>query len=121
PDDAVGVKVVPSWPAYVVVGERLTTEKNLSSLYALIGRGLAQLRPELMMAQLLDGPALELMVEAALSLGDGRYASPVDAKVLKADRKQLEKGFSSEARATLSIVAEKVLAQRRDGDLERFR
>jgi tetratricopeptide (TPR) repeat protein len=121
PDDAVGVKVVPTWPPYVVVGERLVNERNLSALYALIGGGLASLRPELLMAQLLDGEALEVMVEAALSLGDGRYVSAIDAKVLKADRKQLEKGFSSEGRNALGIVTEKVLSTRRAGDVERFR
>ncbi|MBK7857647.1 MAG: hypothetical protein IPJ65_03255 [Archangiaceae bacterium] len=121
PDDAVGVKVVPTWPPYVVVGERLTTEKSLPVLYALLARGLTQLRPELMMAQLLDAEALELVVEAALSLGDGRYVSPIDAKVLKADKKQLEKGFSSEGRAALGIVTEKVLASRFPQDLAAFR
>jgi hypothetical protein len=73
------------------------------------------------MAQLLDADALELVIEAALSLGDGRYVSHLDPKVLKADRKQLEKGFSSDARVALGIVSEKVLASRREGDLERFR
>jgi len=121
PDDAVAVKVVPVWPPRVVVGERLMTEKHQPSLYALIGRGLANLRPELLLSQLLDGDALELVVEAALSLAEPGYSSPYDAKMLKADRKQLDKSFSSEARMQLGAVCEKLLQTYRPGAVARFR
>ncbi len=121
PDDAVAVKVVPVWTPRVVVGERLMSEKHLPSLYALIGRGLASLRPELLPALLLDGDALELVVEAALSLGEPGYVSPYDPKMLKADKKQLEKSFSGEAKGQLASVCERVLSTYGQGAVARFR
>ncbi|MBL8954747.1 MAG: hypothetical protein JNK82_28475 [Myxococcaceae bacterium] len=121
PDDGVGVKVVPVWPPRVVVGERLLAEKNLPARYALIGRGLATLRPELLLAQLLDGDALELVVEAALTLGEPGYVSPYDPKVTKADKKQLEKAFSKAARAELEAVCARVLQGYAPGAVARFR
>jgi hypothetical protein len=121
PEDAVAVRVVPSWPPRVVVGERLLAEKGLASLYALIGRGLTPLRSELMLPQLLDAAALDVLVEAALSLGDTRYTPALDAKLLKADRKKLEKGLKDPGRHALEIVTERVLRAHRQGELARFR
>jgi hypothetical protein len=121
PEDAVGVRVVPTWPPRVVVGERLLGEKSPGALYALIGRGLASLRSELVLPQLLDAAALDVLVEAALSLGDTRYAPSLDAKLLKADRKKLEKGLSDQGRHALEIVTERILRGHRPGELNRFR
>src|SRR6185369_11330700 len=55
PDDAAGLRAIPTVPLSLVVGERYLTESDVAAQSAWIGHALAQLRPELAMALVL-GP-----------------------------------------------------------------
>src|SRR5262249_44744613 len=86
PDDAAGLRAVPTVPISLVVGERFLTETDQAAQSASIGHTLAQLRPELAMALVLGPERLALVLDAALSIGHEGHVSRVDPKILKGER-----------------------------------
>lgn len=120
PSDRVGVYVLPTFPPAVLVGEQLVAERDRVRLHAMCGVNLAGLRPELTLALQLSRELLETLFEAALSVGDEGYVSRLDAKVLKAEKKRLEKALSSQAQAALTAAVKRYLRAAKPGDLARF-
>ncbi len=98
PDDGAGLRVLPTAPFSLVVGEKFLAGMDAPARAAATAHGLAQCRPELALAVALGADGLSLLLEAALSLADERHVSFADPKVLKAERKRLEKAIPSSER-----------------------
>lgn len=120
PDDAVGVKMLPTFPPSVVVGERLLASKDRAAQFAQCGLALTWLRPELNLAIHLAPDALEVLFEAALTLGHKAYVSKADPKRLAAEVKRLGKGLSSSQRQALEGSVGDYLGTARPGDFARY-
>ncbi|HVE85252.1 MAG TPA: hypothetical protein VND93_20510, partial [Myxococcales bacterium] len=120
PEDSTSLRVIPTVPFSLVVGEKFLTGMDRAAQSAAIGHALAQMRPELAPAVALGPERLALLLEATLSLSDEGYASRVDPKVLKAERKRLEKAMSSSARATLVDAVRMYRQTSRPDDLDRY-
>ena len=120
PDDSVGVKVLATFPPSVVVGEQQLANKDRVAQFALNGLSLAWLRPELNLALHLQPDALEVLFEAALTVGSKRYASKVEPKKLAAEVKRLTKALSSSQREALEGSVGDYLGTARPGDFARY-
>jgi tetratricopeptide (TPR) repeat protein len=120
PDDGISLRVLPTAPMSLVVGEKFVTERDGAQLYAQMGFHLAQLRPELALAAALQPEELQAMVEAALSMGAPSFNPTVDQKLLKTPRKQLEKTLSDNGRIALQTVAARYLQVAQPNDLRRY-
>lgn len=120
PSDQVSVYVLPTHPPAVLVGEQLVSERDRVKLHAMCAQSLTALRPELALAQQLPREALEAVFEAALSVGEPDYASRVDPKVLKVEKKRVEKALSSQGREALTAAVKRYLPTAKPGDLPRF-
>lgn len=119
-DDNASLRVLPTFPVTFLVGERFFNEPNPGLLHALMGRGLAYLRPELALAAILTFEQLKLLFEAALSLGDESYHSRADAKALKNEKKRLEKALSPNARVGLASVVTATRPKLKRDSLSRY-
>jgi hypothetical protein len=120
PEDSVGLKVLPTHPMSLVVGEKFVNERDAAVLYAQMGFSLAQLRPELALASAMKAEELAVMLEAALSLGAPSYVPSADPKALKGPRKQLEKVLSDTGRMALQNLVARYLAVAQPTDLRRY-
>jgi hypothetical protein len=120
PDDGVCLKVLPTNPMSIVVGERFVNERDAAGLYAEMGFHLVQLRPELAVTLQVPADELELVLESALSLGDASYVSAKDPRLLKNPRKKLEKALSDNGRLALGHVVARYRKVAKPGDFARY-
>jgi len=96
PEDTAGLRAIPTAPPSLIVGEQfLTAASDQATAAARIGHAVAHLRPEVAMPAALGPERLAHVLEAALSVGHGGHVSRIDPKVLKGERKRLEKAMSS--------------------------
>lgn len=66
---------MPTAPPSVVVGQALLDDRDGAWLQAVYGAKLASLRPELALVFMMSPAPLEVLFEAALSVGDSSYES----------------------------------------------
>ncbi len=109
PDEGVGIRVNPTAPLSLFIGEPLLREADLQQLTAHLAATLALLRPELGMAVLLPPDGLSLLIEAALTFGDPSYVPRGDPKQLKVEQKRLGKALSAEGKTALARLASNLL------------
>ncbi|MBS1150849.1 MAG: agmK, partial [Myxococcaceae bacterium] len=117
PDEAVGLRVNPTAPLSLFLGEPLLREPDLQQLTAHLGATLALLRPELAMAVMLPPEGLAPVLEAALTFADPNYPPRVDPKLLKAEQKRLGKALSPEGKTALTRLASNLLRTHARTDL----
>ncbi|HYV49726.1 MAG TPA: tetratricopeptide repeat protein [Myxococcaceae bacterium] len=115
PDDAAGLRAVPTVPVSLVAGEKLISADPATQA-AWIGHAVAHLRPEVAMPLVLGPERLAVVLEAAVSLVHEGFVSRADPKVLKGERKRLEKAMSSAPRDALPNA----LRAAREEDLTRY-
>ncbi|HZN91410.1 MAG TPA: hypothetical protein VFB81_01850, partial [Myxococcales bacterium] len=102
PEDAAALRVVPTIPFTLVVGERFVSGTDRPTQSAIVGHALARLRPELAMTLVLEPEQLALAIDAALGLVHEGHVSSADPKALKAERKRVEKSIPSAGRGTFA-------------------
>ncbi|MHB8874658.1 MAG: hypothetical protein ACYC8T_13295, partial [Myxococcaceae bacterium] len=116
PDEAIALRVNPTAPPSLFLGESFLRNSHLTELSAFVGSTLALMRPELSMAVLLPPDRLSVVVEAALSFAEGVYVPRAPPKLLKADQKLLGKAFTANGRVAITSLA-KTLQRAGEGDL----
>jgi hypothetical protein len=117
PDEAVAVRVNPTAPLSIFVGEPLLREADLPGLTAQLAATLCVLRPELSMAVLLRPEEIALVIEAALQMGDASYVMRGDPKLLKAEVKRLSKALTSDGKIAVARLAAGLLRSPKRADL----
>ncbi len=115
-DDSASLRIYPTYPLSLVVGEKFLNEPHPAALAALIGSRLAYLRPELSLVMMLPPEQLAIVFEAALSLGEPEYVCKADPKLLKAERKRLDKALDKAALGQLQRLVGKYLPVSRPDD-----
>ncbi|HMK74061.1 MAG TPA: tetratricopeptide repeat protein, partial [Myxococcaceae bacterium] len=109
PDPLVGIEICHTHPVSLKVGGRFFNEPpGQKDTYALLGRTLAGLRPELVLAQRLLPEQLEAMFQAALALAGFSWRWTAPAAVIESERQKLEPVLTEPARVALMRAAQEV-------------
>jgi hypothetical protein len=114
------VEVLQTHPPCVRAGGRFFAEEGQKEAHYLLGRTLALVRPELAFSQRLAPERLEAVLQAALGLVVPNLRMTVDPRMVEAERRLLERGFSEPARARLSEVARAYLPSAGPGDVRQY-
>ena len=121
PEPLVGIEICQTHPVCLKVGGRfLRAESNQRDTYALLGRTLAGLRPELALAQRLLPEQLEAVFQAALALAgfSWRWTSP--HATIEAERQKLEPALPDSARVALARAAQDVIRRGNTDSLKEY-
>lgn len=103
---ATGITVVNTWPACVVAGEEMFAQQgSRRQLAFVLGRNLAFTRPELALARFHKEPQLEILLQAAVLVGEPRFKRTADEAQVTRLRKKLLKVLPPEAVHGLQKIA----------------
>jgi len=109
PEPLVGIEICHTHPVSLKVGGRFFGEPGQKDTYALLGRTLAGLRPEFVLAQRLLPEQLEAMFQAALALAGFSWRWTAPPAVIEAERQKLEPVLPEPARVALMRAAQEVV------------
>ncbi len=112
PEPLVGIEICQTHPVSLKVGGRFFKELDKDGqrdTYALLGRTLAGLRPELALAQRLLPEQLDAVFQAALALAGFSWRWTAPHAVIEAERQKLEPALPDSARVALARAAQDVL------------
>lgn len=101
-----GITLANTWPPCVVAGEEMFAEQgSRRQLAFILGRNLAFTRPELAMARFHRERTLEVILQAAVLLGEPRFKRTADAAQVEAVRKRLSRVLPPAAIQKLQQIA----------------
>jgi hypothetical protein len=120
PEPLVGVEICHTQPVCIKVGGKFFGETGQKEVYYLLGRTMALLRPELVLAVRLSAERLEAVFQAALSLSVSKFAFTADTKQLETERKLLQKALSEPAMAALHRIARQYVQTATPNDLRHY-
>jgi hypothetical protein len=120
PDPMMGVELCHTDPVAIRLGGKFFQETGSKELQYLVGRTLALLRPELALTQRLSAGRLEAVLQAAISLSVDRFRFTADHSAIDAERKQLEKVLTQQAREALARVTRAYVPVATPNDLRNY-
>lgn len=120
PDPMMGVELCHTDPVAIRLGGKFFQETGSKELQYLVGRTLALLRPELALTQRLSAGRLEAVLQAAISLSVDRFRFTADHAAIDAERKQLEKALTQQAREALARVTRAYVPVATPNDLRNY-
>lgn len=119
PDPELDAMGCPTAPPSVKLGGRFFAQRPRKERLAAAAVALAAARPELVLAQV-EPPRLQLLVDAAIGLFRDHEPPELDPKVLKKERKRLEKELSHPGRAALEQAVHRYLPTAAPGDVSTY-
>jgi len=120
PEPLVGIEICPTHPVCLKVGGRFFGEPNQRDTYALLGRTLVGLRPELALAQRLLPEQLDAVFQAALALAGFSWRWTAPHAVIEAERQKLEPALPDSARVALARAAQDVIRRGNTDSLKEY-
>jgi tetratricopeptide (TPR) repeat protein len=120
PDPMVAIEICHTDPVSLKVGGKFFSETGQKELYYLLGRTMAFLRPELALAQRLSAERLEAVLQAAISLSVDRFRFTADPRAIDAERRQLERLLTQQARDALTRVTRAYVAVATPNDVRNY-
>ena len=120
PEPMVGVEICHTHPVCLKFGGRFFGEPGQKEVYAMLGKTMAFLRPELALTQRLAPDRLRAVIQAAISLTGLSFRYTVNPQLLEAERQALERALSEPARASLVRVSQAYVKAASSGDVEEF-
>ena len=123
PEPQVGIEICHAHPVCLKVGGRFFTELSKDGqrdTYALLGRTLAGLRPELALAQRLLPEQLDAVFQAALALAGFSWRWTAPHAVIEAERQKLEPALPDSARVALARAAQDVIRRGNTDSLKEY-
>ncbi len=120
PDPMVGVDILHTDPIALRVGGKFFSETGQREVYYLLGRTMALLRPELVLTARLSAERLEAVMQAAISLCVDRFRFTADLRAIDAERRQLERHFTEQARSALVRVTREYVKVATPNDLRNY-
>lgn len=120
PDPLMGVEVCNTDPIAIRLGGKFFQETGPKELQYLVARSLALLRPELALAQRLTAERLEAVLQAAISLSVDRFRFTADRGAIDAERRQLDRVLTQQARDALGRVTRAYVQVATPNDLRNY-
>ena len=115
------LQVLPvAFPA-LAAGEELFQERPRKELLFTVGKAMAFLRPELVLARHMPHEQLEAVFQAAVSLGTSRFEVTADQALVQRLRSRLERTLPEQTRTQrLKLLARAYCDVQRPGDVRAF-
>jgi len=113
--------LLPTDPLALAAGEEYFKERPKKELWFAIGKALAFARPELTLARLMPHDQLEVVFQAACSLGTSRFVVTADAAQVERVKRQLAKALPPASQAQLlKVLARKYTEVQHPGDVRAY-
>jgi tetratricopeptide (TPR) repeat protein len=113
--------VLPVAPPGLIAGEELFKERPKKELWFTIGKAMAFLRPEMMLARLMPHDQLDAVFQAAASLGTSRFVVTADPHLVERLKRRLEKVLPEPVRTqTLKKLARDYCDVQHPGDVRAY-
>lgn len=115
------LQLVPTDPPGVLVAEALFSDRPKKELWFALGKALAFCRPELYMARLMTHDQLDLIFQAACSVGTSKFVVTADPHLVAKLKTELEKVLPEKVRAnTLKLLARQYCDVQHPGDVRAY-
>jgi hypothetical protein len=115
------LQLVPTEPAGVLVAEELFSDRPKKELWFALGKALAFRRPELYMARLMPHDQLDLVFQAACSVGTSKFVVTADSNLVAKLKTELEKVLPEKVRTnTLKLLARQYCDVQHPGDVRAY-
>jgi hypothetical protein len=115
------LQLVATDPPGLVAAEEMFRERPKKELWFAIGKAAAFRRPELFMARLMPHDQLDLVFQAACSLGTSRFIVTADPHMVEKLKIQLEKALPENVRKnTLKLLARQYCDVQQPGDVRAY-
>ncbi len=115
------LQLVPTEPPGVLVAEELFSDRPKKELWFALGKALAFRRPELYMARLMPHDQLDLVFQAACSVGTSKFVVTADSHLVAKLKTELEKVLPEKVRAnTLKLLARQYCEVQHPGDVRAY-
>jgi hypothetical protein len=115
------LRLVPTEPAGLVAGEELFRERPKKELLFVLGKAMAFARPELLLARLMPHDQLDLVFQAACSVGTSRFVVTADPHLVAKLRRELERTLPEGIRKnTLKLLARAYCDVQHPGDVRAY-
>jgi hypothetical protein len=113
--------LVPTAPPALVAAEDLFRERPKKELWFTIGRAMAFSRPELTLARLMPHDQLEVVFQAACSLGTSRFVVTADPHTVDKVKRQLAKVLPPATQSqALKLLARRYCEVQQAGDVRAY-
>lgn len=112
-EEVVGLAVAGTYPLCLVAGpDMFSDQRRKKELYFLLARSLVFTRPAFAFASLLRRDELQIVLEAALSLGEPRFEPTSEPARVQEAKERIEAAMGEEARSRLSLLAKESVGKR---------
>jgi hypothetical protein len=120
-EESARVQLVPTDPPGVLATSELFRDRPKKELWFSLGKALAFKRPELFMARLMPHDQLDLVFQAACSVGTSKFVVTADPHLVEKLKRELEKVLPEKVRAnTLKLLARKYTEVQHPGDVRAY-
>jgi tetratricopeptide (TPR) repeat protein len=115
------LQLVPSDPPGLLAGEELFQERPKKDLWFAIAKAMAFARPELFLARLMPHDQLDLVFQAACSVGTSRFVVTADPHLVEKLKRELERTLPEGVRKnTLKLLARAYCDVQHPGDVRAY-
>jgi tetratricopeptide (TPR) repeat protein len=115
------LQLVPTDPPGLLAGEEMFSERPKKELWFVIGKAMAFARPELFLARLMPHDQLDLVFQAACSVGTSRFVVTADPHLVEKLKRELERTLPENVRKnTLKLLARAYCDVQHPGDVRSF-
>ncbi|WP_242361931.1 tetratricopeptide repeat protein [Anaeromyxobacter sp. SG17] len=115
------LQLVPTEPAGLVASEDMFRERPKKELWFAIAKAMAFARPELLLARLMPHDQLDLVFQAACSVGSSRFVVTADPHLVEKLKRELERTLPENVtKNTLKLLARSYCDLQHPGDVRAY-
>jgi tetratricopeptide (TPR) repeat protein len=115
------LQLVPTEPAGLVADEHMFKERPKKELWFAIAKAMAFARPELFLARLMPHDQLDLVFQAACSVGTSKFVVTADPHLVEKLKRELERTLPENVRKnTLKLLARAYCEVQHAGDVRAY-
>ncbi|HEX9242088.1 MAG TPA: hypothetical protein VF875_06555, partial [Anaeromyxobacter sp.] len=115
------LQLVPTDPPGLIADDSKFKERPKKELWFAIGKAMAFVRPELFLARLMPHDQLDLVFQAACSVGTSQFVITADPHVVEKLKRELERILPENVRKnTLKLLARKYCEVQHPGDVRAY-
>ncbi len=120
-EESARLQLVPTDPPGVLATSEMFRDRPKKELWFSLGKALAFKRPELWMARLMPHDQLDLVFQAACSVGTSKFVVTADPHLVEKLKRELEKVLPPQVRAnTLKLLARQYTEVQHPGDVRAY-
>jgi tetratricopeptide (TPR) repeat protein len=115
------LQLVPTEPSGLIAEKSLFDGRTKKELWFAIGKAMTFARPELLLARLMPHDQLDLVFQAACSVGTSKFVVTADPHLVEKLKRELERTLPEQiARNTLKLLARRYCEVQHAGDVRAF-